>query len=93
MKKGGLSWFVGLLAFIALFAAGLAWCLHWLPVPEIQGALGTIKNVACIILTVIALVFGWIWLSGCKLNKTFKLVLQILFLIFAVLAIIGFIWI
>jgi hypothetical protein len=47
--------------------------------------------VASIILTVIALVFGWMWLSSAKLNKTFKLVLQILFVIFAVLAILGFI--
>ncbi|MCR5231994.1 MAG: hypothetical protein K6B64_05035 [Acholeplasmatales bacterium] len=88
MKKGGLMWFVGLLAFVALFAAGLAWCLHW--IPGIAGPLGTVKMVACIILTVIALVFGWMWLSSAKLNKKFKLVLQILFVIFAVLAIIGF---
>ena len=89
MKKGGLMWFVGLLAFVALFAAGLAWCLQW--IDGIAGPLGTIKMVASIILTVIALVFGWMWLSSAKLNKTFKLVLQILFVIFAVLAILGFI--
>ena len=60
MKKGGLIWFVGLLAFIALFAAGLAWCLHW--IPQIAGPLNTVKMVASIILTVIALVlvgFGY----------------------------------
>lgn len=91
MKKGGLIWFVGLLAFIALFAAGLAWCLHW--IPQIAGPLNTVKMVASIILTVIALVFGWIWLSETKINKTAKLVLQILFVIFAALAIIGYIWI
>ena len=91
MKKGGLTWFVGLLAFIALFAAGLAWCLRWIPGDALTGPLGTIKMVASIILTVIALVFGWIWLADCKFNKTFKLVLQILFIVFAVLAILGFV--
>lgn len=89
MKKGGLMWFVGLLAFIALFAAGLAWCLQW--IPAIAGPLGTIKMVASIVLTVIALVIGWIWLADCKMNKTAKLVFQILFVVFAVLAILGFI--
>lgn len=88
MKKGGLMWFVGLLAFVALFAAGLAWCLHF--IQPIANPLSYVKMVACIILTVIALVFGWMWLSSVKMNKTFKLVLQILFVVFAVLAIIGF---
>ncbi len=90
MKKGGLMWFVGLLAFVALVAAGLAWCLHWIPGDALTGPLNTIKWISCVILTVIALVFGWIWLSSVKLGKTFKLVLQILFLIFAILAIVGF---
>ena len=89
MKKGGLVWFVGLLAFIALFAAGLAFCFRW--IPSLAGMLGTIKMVASIILTVIALVFGWLWINDAKINKTAKLVLEILFIIFAVLAILGFI--
>jgi hypothetical protein len=47
--------------------------------------------VASIVLTVIALVFGWTWLRTTIKNKTALLVLSILFVVFAVLAILGFI--
>ena len=89
MKKGGLVWFVGLLAFIVVFAAGFAFFFRWFP--QFSGALNTIKMVASIVLTVIALVFGWLWLQDTKMNKTAKIVLQVLFIVFAVLAILGYI--
>lgn len=89
MKKDSLSWWVGFLAFVVLFAAGIAWCLHW--IPSVAGVFDRIKMVASIVLTVIALVFGWIWLRSAVKNKKVLLVLSILFIVFAVLAIIGFI--
>ena len=42
MKKGGLVWFVGLLAFIVVFAAGFAFFFRWFP--QFSDALNTIKN-------------------------------------------------
>ncbi|RIA64745.1 hypothetical protein EI71_01961 [Anaeroplasma bactoclasticum] len=88
MKKDSLSWWVGFLAFVVLFAAGFAWLLHW--IPAVGNVFGNIKMVASIVLTVIALVFGWIWLRTTVKNKKLLLVLSILFVIFAVLAIVGF---
>ena len=88
MKKGGLVWFVGLLAFIVVFAAGFAFFFRWFP--QFSDALNTIKMVASIVLTVIALVFGWLWLKDTKMNKTLKIVLEVLFIVFAVLAILGY---
>lgn len=89
MKKDGLSWWVGFLAFVVLFAAGIAWCLHF--IPAVADVFGKIKMVAAIVLTVIALVFGWMWLRTTVKNKTALLVLSILFIVFAVLAVLGFI--
>lgn len=89
MKKDGLSWWVGFLAFVVLFAAGIAWCLHF--IPAVADVFGKIKMVAAIVLTVIALIFGWIWLRSTVKNKTALLVLSILFIVFAVLAVLGFI--
>ena len=45
--------------------------------------------VATIILSVVSLLCGWVWLTNAKMNKNLKLVLQILFLVFAVLSIVG----
>ena len=89
MKKNTLAWWVGFLAFIILFAAGIAWCLHW--IPAVAGVFGSIKMIASIVLTVIALVFGWTWLRTTIKNKTALLVLSILFVVFAALAILGLI--
>ena len=89
MKKGSLAWWVGFLAFVVLFAAGLAWCLHW--IPAVGNVFSNIKMVAAIVLTVIALVFGWTWLRQTVKNKNLLLVLSILFVVFAVLAVLGFI--
>lgn len=89
MKKDSLAWWVGFLAFVVLFAAGIAWCLKW--IPQLSSAFGTIKMVATIVLTVIALAFGWIWLRTTVKNKKTLMVLSILFIVFAVLAILGFI--
>lgn len=90
MKKySSVFWVVGLCAFVALFCSGLSWIIGLfngsLPI------LNTLKNIAGIILTVTAVVAGWLWVSSTKMNKTLKLVLQILFIVFAVLAICGYI--
>ncbi len=89
MKKySGVFWVVGLCAFVALFCSGLSWLLG------VFGAtwsfLGTLRNIANIILTVTAVIAGWLWLSSTKMNKTLKIVLQVFFVIFAILAICGY---
>lgn len=89
MKKGSLAWWVGFLAFVILFAAGIAWCFHW--IPAVGNVFNNIKMVAAIVLTVIALVFGWTWLRMSVKNKKVLLVLSILFIVFTVLVILGFV--
>ena len=88
MKKYN-SWFavMGFCAFIALMASGLIWLFSAVGIT--WGFLGTVRNVAHIVLTVIAVFSGWLWVSSSKMNKTLKLVLEILFVIFAVMAIMG----
>jgi hypothetical protein len=88
MKKGGLIWFVGLLSFIALMCAGTVWLLGLAHVTG--GVIAWIGNIAGIILSVIALVCGFLWLRDTKMNKTLKIVLMVFFIIFAVLAVLGY---
>ncbi len=90
MKKyDGVFWLIGLCSFVALFCSGLSWILGLF-----DGSLGiltTLRSIASIILTICACITGWLWLSSTSMNKTAKLVLQIFFIIFAVLAVCGFI--
>lgn len=90
MKKNSIVfWIIGLCAFVALMCSGLSWVIGLF-----DGSLpflAKLEQIAGIILTVTALITGWLWLSSCKINKTFKLILQILFIIFAVLAVCGYI--
>lgn len=88
MKKySGIFWIVGLCAFVALMCSGFVWLLGLIGVS--WGFLGTLQMLANIVLTVTAVIAGWLWISSCGFNKTLRLVLQILFIIFAVLAICG----
>lgn len=88
MKKySGLFWIIGLCAFTAFMCSGFIWVFDLVKIN--WALLGTIKKVANTVLIVSAFLAGWVWLSSIKLNKTFKLVLQIIFVIFAVLSICG----
>lgn len=89
MKKGGLLWFIGFLSFIALMCAGTVWLLSLAHVSG--GVISMIGRIASIVLAVIAIVCGGLWLHDTKMNKTLKIVLTVFFIIFAVLAILGYI--
>lgn len=86
-KYNGLFWVIGLCAFVALMCSGFSWILGLCGITG--GIFNTIKNVANIVLIVVAVASGWIWISSAKMNKTLKLVLEIFFIIFAVLAVLG----
>jgi hypothetical protein len=86
-KKLDLFWIVGLCAFVALMCSGISWLLGFIQIGST--IVNTLKMVASIILSVVSLLCGWYWLSTSKMNKKLKLVLQILFVVFAVLSIIG----
>ncbi len=80
---------VGFCAFLALMCGGFyAICslANWTP-----AFLLTIKNICSIVLTVIAVVCGWIWLFSTNMNKTLKIVLATFYVVFAILAVIGYI--
>ncbi len=80
---------VGFCAFLALMCGGFYWLLS---ICQVQwNFLQTIKWVCSIILTVIAVICGWIWINSTKINKTAKIVIDVFFVIFAVLAVIGYI--
>lgn len=90
MKKNlTLEVILGFFAFIALMCGGFYWFFNIIDVHF--GFLNTIHYICSIILTVIALVCGWLWLNSTKMNKTLKIVLEVLFVIFAVLAICGYV--
>ena len=90
MKKNiTLEALLGCIAFIALMCGGFYWFFRQIDVSF--GFLNTIKYVCSIILTVIAVICGWMWLSNTKMNKTLKIVLMVFFVIFAVLAVCGYI--
>ncbi len=86
-SKYSLLWIVGLCAFVSLMCKGVIWVLGLLSISF--SLLSTLGNVASIILYVVALGTGWIWISGTKMNKRLKLVLEVLFLIFAIMCICG----
>jgi hypothetical protein len=86
-KKLNLFWIVGLCAFVALMCSGVSWILGLVNIGS--ALVGTLKSVATIILSVVSLLCGWTWLSSSNMNKKLKLVLQVLFLVFAVLSIMG----
>ncbi len=88
MKKGNIIfWIMGLCAFVALMCNGLVWALGLIDAQ--WGFLSKISTVAGIILTFAAVIAGWIWISSAKFPKILKLVLEVLFIVFAVLAIFG----
>ncbi|MGM9970440.1 MAG: hypothetical protein ACI35S_08610 [Anaeroplasma sp.] len=88
MKKyNGLFWLIGLCAFVAFMLSGIIWLIGLIGIS--WSLLSTLESVANIVLIVCTFLAGWVWLSSVKVNKKFKLVLQILFIIFAVLSICG----
>lgn len=88
MKKyESIFWIVGLCAYVAFMCSGIIWLLG---VCEIQWSLfPTLKQAANLILTIAAFGSGWIWLCSMLKNKNVRLVLQIIFIIFGVLAVLG----
>ena len=86
-KQLNLFWIVGLCAFVALMASGFAWLLGVIDVS--WGFLGTLKWLASLGLSICAFLAGWVWLCSSVKAGTFRTVLQVLFVIFAVLAVFG----
>ena len=85
--KDTLLTIIGFCAFFALMCSGAVWLLNLCNISG--GIISTLGNVARIVLIVTALIIGWLWLSSVKMNKTLKIVLQVFFIVFAVLAICG----
>jgi hypothetical protein len=86
-NKLNLFWIVGLCAFVALMCSGISWLLGLIEIGS--NLVNTLKMVANIILSVVSLLCGWTWLASSKMNKKLKLVLEVLFVVFAILSIIG----
>ena len=86
-KKLNLFWIVGLCAFVALMCSGISWLLGLVEIGS--NLVNTLKMVANIILSVVSLLCGWTWLASSKMNKKLKLVLEVLFIVFAILSIMG----
>lgn len=86
-NKLNLFWIVGLCAFVALMCSGISWLLGLIQIGS--NLVNTLKMVANIILSVVSLLCGWTWLASSKMNKKLKLVLEVLFVVFAILSIIG----
>ena len=86
-NKLNLFWIVGLCAFVALMCSGISWLLGLIEIGS--NLVNTLKMVATIILSVVSLLCGWTWLASSKMNKKLKLVLEVLFVVFAILSIIG----
>ncbi|MGM9970994.1 MAG: hypothetical protein ACI35W_01120 [Anaeroplasmataceae bacterium] len=78
---------IGFCAFVALMCSGFSWLLSL--INSNLGFLGTLEKIAGIVLSVCAALAGWFWISSSSMNKTLKLVLEIFFVIFAILAILG----
>ena len=89
MKEVKISTIIGFLCFIALMLAGSVWLLKFIPGNQLEGTLTWLKNIATFILIACALVFGFLWLRDADMNKTLRIVLMTLFILFAVLAIVG----
>jgi hypothetical protein len=78
---------MGFCAFVALMCSGFAWLLGVCGVT--WGFLGTLSWLANIGLSVCAFLAGWVWICSSVKPGTFRIVLQVLFVIFAILAIFG----
>ncbi len=82
-----LFWIVGLVAFISLMLGGT---IFFLQLANISGGiLNTLQSICHIFLIVCAAIAGFIWLTNVRWNKTVKVVFMVLFIIFAVLALVG----
>ena len=79
-------WVMGFCAFVALMCSGFGWLLNdvlklgW-------GFLGTIQWIADLGLALCAFLAGWVWICTSTKPGTFRIVLQVLFVIFAILAV------
>lgn len=88
MKKySGVFWVIGLCAFLAFMSSGLIWILDicgvsWHLLPRIKQISGLILNIS-------AFLAGWLWVSSSIKNKNVRLVFQIIFVVFFILAICG----
>ena len=80
---------LGFLCFIALMLAGTAWLFGLIDASGVKNVCTWLKNIAIFILIACALIFGFLWLYGTKMNKTLKIVLMVFFILFAVLAVVG----
>jgi hypothetical protein len=80
---------LGFLCFIALMLAGFAWLFGLIDAQGVKNVCLYLKRVAMFILIGCAVLFGFLWLYGTKMNKTLKIVLMVFFVLFAVLAIFG----
>lgn len=88
MKKGDtLFWLIGLLAFLAVILGGTVWILNLAHITD--GITPILKYLVDIALFICAVVAGFIWVNSTKWNKTVKIVFEVLFIVFAVLAILG----
>lgn len=89
MKKGDtLFWLIGLLAFAAVILGGTLWILN-LAHADFGGFVGMLEKLVSLALFVCAVIAGFIWVSSTKWNKTVKIVFEVLFIVFAILAILG----
>ncbi len=86
-KSSGLFWIIGLCSFVAFMCSGFAWLLGAVGIS--WGFLATLEMLAYLVLSIAAFFAGWVWLCSVKMNKTLKIVLKVLFIIFAVLSICG----
>ncbi len=80
-------WVMGFCAFVSLMASGFAWLLGVIGVS--WGFLGTLNWLASLVMSVCVFLAGWVWLCTSVKAGTFRTVLQVLFVIFAVLAVFG----
>lgn len=80
-------WVMGFCAFVALMASGFAWLLGVIGVS--WGFLETLQWLASLVMSVCVFLAGWVWLCTSVKPGTFRIVLQVLFVIFAVLAVFG----
>jgi hypothetical protein len=75
-------------AFVALMASGFSWLLNDV-IKLGWGFLDTVEWIADLGVSICAFLAGWVWLCTSTKPGTFRIVLQVFFVIFAVLAIFG----
>ena len=81
-------WVMGLCAFVALMASGFSWLLNDV-IKLGWGFLETVEWIADLGVSICAFLAGWVWLCTSVKAGIFRTVLQVLFVIFAVLAVFG----